>query len=146
MIKFKVIDYSCRLSIKFSPFDRFFYIIRQLLTYIINFMPITIHPKAGQLLLCDFSKGFREPEMVKASHPVIILSGFIPGRKNLATIVSCSTVKPDIVRNYHYKLPDQSTPKSKHFMGRDTWVKGDMVYTVAYHRLDLIYLSKNREG
>ncbi len=53
-------------------------------------MPITIHPKAGQLLLCDFSKGFREPEMVKASRPVIILSGFIPGRKNLATIVSTS--------------------------------------------------------
>lgn len=105
-------------------------------------MPITIHPKVGQLLLCDFSKGFKEPEMVKASRPVIILSGFIQGRSNLATVVACSTVEPDVIRNYHYKLPTQSTPKCKHFMGKDTWVKGDMVYTVGYHRLDPILLGK----
>lgn len=109
-------------------------------------MPITFHPKVGQLLLCDFSKGFKEPEMVKSSRPVIVLSGFIPGRSNLATVVACSTVAPDTVRSYHYKLPEQSTPKCKHFMGRDTWIKGDMIYTVGYHRLDLILMSKDNCG
>lgn len=106
-------------------------------------MSISFHPRVGQLLLCDFSKGFKEPEMVKSSRPVIILSRTIPGRSNLVTIVACSTSKPDHLRNYHYQLPIQSTPKCKHFMGRETWVKGDMVYSVAFHRLDYISLGKD---
>ncbi|WP_038183092.1 type II toxin-antitoxin system PemK/MazF family toxin [Xenorhabdus bovienii] len=109
-------------------------------------MQITIHPKLGQLLLCDFSQGFKEPEMVKSSRPVIVLSGSIPGRNNLVTVVACSTVEPETTRNYHYKLPTQSTPRSQHFMGRDTWVKGDMVYTVGLHRLSLIFLRKDENG
>ncbi|MBD2786569.1 type II toxin-antitoxin system PemK/MazF family toxin [Xenorhabdus sp. DI] len=109
-------------------------------------MPITIHPKPGQLLLCDFSQGFKEPEMVKPSRPVIVLSGSMQGRHNLVTVVACSTVEPEIIRNYHYKLPTQSTPKCRHFMGRDTWVKGDMVYTVGFHRLSLITLRKDENG
>ncbi|MDE9557617.1 type II toxin-antitoxin system PemK/MazF family toxin [Xenorhabdus bovienii] len=109
-------------------------------------MPIAIHPKPGQMLLCDFSRGFKEPEMVKSSRPVVVLSGHIPGRQNLATVVACSTVAPDIIRSYHYKLPTQSIPRCKHFMGRDTWIKGDMVYTVAHHRLDLIVLGKEVTG
>jgi len=28
-------------------------------------MPISFYPKIGQILLCDFSVGFEEPEMVK---------------------------------------------------------------------------------
>ncbi|EHN5985923.1 type II toxin-antitoxin system PemK/MazF family toxin, partial [Salmonella enterica] len=49
-------------------------------------MPITHHPKPGQILLCDFSQGFKEPEMIKPSRPVIVLSGSMPGRANLVTV------------------------------------------------------------
>ncbi|HGS7149104.1 TPA: type II toxin-antitoxin system PemK/MazF family toxin [Klebsiella variicola subsp. variicola] len=109
-------------------------------------MPISYHPKPGQLMLCDFSQGFKEPEMIKSSRPVIILSGNIVGRANLVTVVACSTVEPDVIRNYHYKLPARSMPKTKHFMGRDTWVKGDMVYTVAFHRLDAVCIGRGDGG
>lgn len=49
-------------------------------------MPITFHPKPGQILFCDFSSGFKEPEMIKNKRPVIVLSGPIKGRSNLVTI------------------------------------------------------------
>lgn len=109
-------------------------------------MPITYFPRAGQILLCDFSQGFREPEMVKSSRPVIVLSGTLAGRANLVSVVACSTVEPDPMRNYHYLLPAKSMPKTKHFRDRNTWVKGDMVYTVAFHRLDAICIGKDRCG
>ena len=31
-------------------------------------MPITFHPHAGVVLICDFSTGFQPPEMVKRRH------------------------------------------------------------------------------
>ena len=37
-------------------------------------MPINYPPKRGQILLCDFSQGFKEPEMVKGSRPVVVIS------------------------------------------------------------------------
>lgn len=101
-------------------------------------MPLSYHPKKGQLLLCDFSAGFKEPEMTKRSRPVIVLSS----QHNLVTVVACSTVKPDIVAPHHYLLPRQSMPKTDHFFGKDTWVKGDMIYTVGFHRLELIRVGK----
>lgn len=105
-------------------------------------MPITIHPRKGQLLLADFEPGFVEPEMIKRGRPVIVLSNPIPGRSGLVTVVACSTVEPELVRNYHYKLPRASMPNTSGFQTRDTWVKGDMVYTLGFHRLNLIKLPK----
>ncbi len=37
-------------------------------------------------------------------------------------------------------------PKTKHFMGKESWVKGDMVYTVGFHRLNLVLLGRGGEG
>ena len=42
---------------------------------------------------------------------------------------------------YHYKLPKASLPLLKNFQIKDTWVKADMIYTVGYHRLNLIQLK-----
>lgn len=106
------------------------------------FVPISLPPKPGQLLLCDFEPGFKEPEMTKTSRPVIVLHA----KPNLVTVVACSTVSPDRLMNYHYKLPQQSMPKTKHFMGRESWVKGDMVYTVGFHRLNLVCLGRRDNG
>lgn len=104
-------------------------------------MPITLHPNPGQILFCDFSQGFKEPEMVKNKRPVIILTGAIRGRAKLATIVPLSTVKPAIIQPYHYLIPKQSMPMLDIFQRNDSWLKGDMIYTVGFHRLDLIQLG-----
>lgn len=109
-------------------------------------MPISIHPKIGQILLCDFS-GFKEPEMVKSKRPVIVVSSEIKGRMGLVTIVPLSTVKPEPMQLYHYMLPKQSMPMLSYFQSSESWVKGDMLYTVAFHRLDLIRLgTRNSAG
>lgn len=105
-------------------------------------MPITIHPKAGQILFCDFSQGFKEPEMVKNKRPVVVLTEPISGRANLVTITPLSTVEPTTVKAYHYKIPRQSMPMLDIFQRADSWLKGDMIYTVGFHRLDLIRLGK----
>lgn len=105
-------------------------------------MPITIHPKTGQILLCDFSSGFREPEIVKSGRPVVVLSPPMRGRSSLVTIAALSTEAPTPVMPYHLELPRASMPQLGRFQERASWVKGDMIYTVGFHRLDLIRLGK----
>ena len=105
-------------------------------------MAITYHPKVGQILYCDFSQGFQAPEMVKSKRPVIVVSPSIAGRASLTTVVALSTVTPDPVQLYHCRLPRASLPMLGQFQGRDTWVKGDMIYAVGFHRLDLIKLGQ----
>ena len=110
-------------------------------------MPITIHPRIGQILLCDFSEGFKEPEMVKSKRPVIIISSELKGRNKLVTIVPLSTKRPDPIQPYHYLLPRSSLPMLGDFQENESWVKGDMLYTVAFHRLELIRLgTRNAQG
>ncbi|HAT3884548.1 TPA: type II toxin-antitoxin system PemK/MazF family toxin [Legionella pneumophila] len=103
-------------------------------------MAIVFHPNPGQILLCDFSD-FKEPEMVKKNRPVIVLSSALKGRDKLLTIVPLSTVKPDPIQPYHYLLPKKSMPMIGIFQERESWVKGDMLYTVGFHRLNLIKLN-----
>ena len=93
--------------------------------------------------MCDFSEGFKEPEMVKV-RPVVVVS---PKRKHcsgLCTVVAISTVTPNIIENYHYKIPIVSMPQIKRFQSKDSWVKGDMIYRVSFNRLDLIRVGKER--
>ena len=103
-------------------------------------MPITIHPERGQILFCDFSTGFKVPEMVKSKRPVIILSPRLRRRPDLVTVVALSTQAPEEAGDYHLKLPSSSLPQLGMF-ATDSWVKGDMVYTVGFHRLNLIRLG-----
>ena len=108
-------------------------------------MAITFHPKPGQILMCDFTTGFSAPEMVK-KRPVLVLSKALRHRSGLVTVVPLSTTPPDPVCDYHYKLPKASLPMVGNFQQKDTWVKADMICTVAFHRLDLIRLGKRKEG
>ena len=111
-------------------------------------MAITFHPQPGQILLCDFSKGFKEPEMVKSHRPVVVLTPPIVGRANLVTVLALSTKEPNNIMPFHYQIPSKSMPQLGRFQDNNTWVKGDMIYTVGFHRLDLIRLGKkdNRTG
>lgn len=94
------------------------------------------------ILMCDFSTGFREPEMVKV-RPVIVLS---PQRHNRETcvVVPLSTTQPDPIQGFHHKLESASLPER--LRGATSWVKGDMITTVANWRLDRVRAGRSREG
>lgn len=102
---------------------------------------IKYHPKVGQIFMCDFSAGFRPPEMVK-KRPVIILTPQFKGRADLVTVTPLSTKIPEPIQDYHYELPTKCLPQTGYFQKSNSWVKGDMIYTVSISRLDLIQLGK----
>ena len=43
---------------------------------------------------------------------------------------------------FHYRISKKSMPQLGRFQEKDTWLKGDMLYTFGFHRLDLIKLGK----
>lgn len=73
-------------------------------------MAIQFHPRPGQILLCDFSQGIVEPEMVKSHRPVVVLSRQVAGRGKLVTVLALSTKEPGRIMPYHYKIPKNSMP------------------------------------
>lgn len=101
-------------------------------------MAIKYHPKVGSILMCDFSQGFKEPEMTK-KRPVLVVSS-IRKRGGLVTVACISTSTPSPVEPYHYLLPKASMPRMKEFQEKESWVKADMIYTVGFQRLDQIRL------
>lgn len=107
-------------------------------------MPIKQHPAAGTVILCDFSGGFREPEMVKR-RPVVVISPRIRARPGLCTVVALSRADPHPVMPYHALI--DLRPKLPAPWGSDgIWVKGDMINAVGFHRLDLIRLGRTGSG
>lgn len=105
-------------------------------------MALTFHPEPGTILMCDFSAGFKEPEMVK-KRPVVVVSPRLKRCSGLCTVVAISTVPPEIIENWHYQLPTASMPNTPKFQEKDSWIKGDMVYRVAFDRLNLIKTGKD---
>ena len=91
--------------------------------------------------MCNFDQGFKVPEMIK-TRPVVVLTPRMDGRDQLVTVVVLSCVTPDPICPFHCQLPQASVPMIRDFDTSRTWVKGDMVYAVAFHRLDLIKLGK----
>lgn len=75
-----------------------------------------------------------------------MLTPGIEGRAGLVTVVGLSTAPPEPVRDYHCLLPKNCLPQLGNFQTKDTWVKGDMVYAVGFHRLELIKLGKKGPG
>ena len=107
-------------------------------------MSISEHPPLGAILICDFSAGFKVPEMVKR-RPVVVISPKIAARAKLCTVVALSTTDPLPQMPYHYRLridPLLPEPWNSEFM----WVKGDMVYSVGFDRLDLLRKGKTADG
>lgn len=95
-------------------------------------MPLKYHPRAGQILMCDF-KGFEVPEMVKI-RPVIVVSPKLPYRGDIVAIVPISLTAPQhdlpfcvrLSKNYHPQEDD----------GLPCWAKCDMVMNLGRWRLD----------
>lgn len=103
-------------------------------------MALIYHPEPGTILMCDFSEGFKEPEMVKV-RPVIVISPKLKRRANLVTVACVSTVEPPTMESYHCEIPRVMLPNTGFFQKKPSWVKGDMVYTVGFHRLNLVKLN-----
>jgi len=93
---------------------------------------ITEHPAQGTILICDFD-GFVEPEMIKR-RPVIVMSRKIASRPRLCTIVSLSTAEPETILPMHYLL-ELDPPLPWPYCSPEMWVKGDMIYSLGFHRL-----------
>jgi len=109
-----------------------------------TFMAITEHPPTGSLLMCDFTQGFRPPEMIK-HRLVVVLSPKIRGRPGLCTVVALSTTPPIPEMPYHCTI-DIRPRLPAHFQSDGIWVKGDMIYAAGFHRLDFIRRGKDATG
>lgn len=98
-------------------------------------MPITFHPDPGMVLMCDFTTGFIEPEMVKRRH-VIVISPRYRRRTGLCLVVPLSTRPPNPVEPHHYEIPAGRYV----FLDPDqsSWVKADMLTCVCFDRLDRV--------
>ncbi len=103
-------------------------------------MTVVTHPVPGTIVRVDLSEGFRPPEMVKR-RPCIVLSPPVRGRERLCAIVPLSTTLPNKVERHHLEIefdPPLPAPYNRPKM----WVKGDMVLTVSFHRLRLLFAGR----
>jgi uncharacterized protein YifN (PemK superfamily) len=107
-------------------------------------MAIEEHPVPGTILFCDFGSSFKPPEMVKR-RCVVVISPKIRARPKLCTVVCLSTTPPNPIMDYHCQIDIR--PRLPGNLESDAvWVKGDMIYSVGFYRLDLIRLGKNADG
>ena len=106
-------------------------------------MPILYHPEQKSLVVVNFDGGFKEPEMVKA-RLAVVMSKRIARRVGLCTVIPLSTTPPDHPMPFHgeidigFDLPGR--------WRRRCWVKGDMITSVAFHRVELIRLGRDRRN
>ncbi|MGF1464121.1 MAG: type II toxin-antitoxin system PemK/MazF family toxin [Maricaulaceae bacterium] len=106
-------------------------------------MAIRFAPKAGVILLCDFSLGgFKPPEMIKR-RPVVVVSPKLPERDLLATVVPFSTTPPRSNRPYVVAITLKD-PLPAPFEAPVMWAKCDMICAVSLNRLDLF--RSGRDG
>lgn len=92
----------------------------------------------------DLSEGFRTPEMGKR-RPAVVLSPQLRGRSQLCAIVPLSTSEPRKIEAWHYRL-EFADPLPSPYDKPVMWAKCDMVQTVAFHRLKLLYAGKDWHG
>ena len=103
-------------------------------------MPISYHPRAGQVLMCDF-QGFRVPEMVK-TRPVIVVSPKLPHRHDIVAIVPISLTAPRhslpfvirLSKNYH-PLEADDLP---------CWAKCDLLINLGRWRLNGFKIGRRK--
>lgn len=103
-------------------------------------MALTFYPSPGLVLMCDFTTGFREPEMVK-NRPVVVVSGRFQKTNHdnsICTVVPISTKPPRNPERWHRKLATDSIPPPLRADGEESWAKCDMVVSVAFSRLNKV--------
>ena len=104
-------------------------------------MTVTSHPQPGTIVRVDLSQGFKKPELGKR-RPAVILSPAIPGRPLMCAIVPLSTTAPKIVLPHHMQI-NFDPPLPFPYEEPTVWLKGDVVLTVAFYRLRLLFSRWN---
>ena len=107
-------------------------------------MPLLYYPREGEIVFCDYGRGFVAPEMVKG-RPVIIVSPRLRRRGGLVAVVPLSTTPPDPAENYHCLIA-LAKPLPHPFDSPTMWAKCDMLATVSTDRLDRFKDARNRHG
>lgn len=101
--------------------------------------------KPRTILLCNFDAGgFRPPEMVKL-RPAVVLTGALPGRNNLHSVVPLSGTESPPDRRYHCRIELQQ-PLPEPFGETIWWAKADMTATVSLARLNLFQTKRDQYG
>ena len=106
-------------------------------------MAICYHPKRGTILICDFH-GFKTPEMIKR-RPVVVISPQMKNRPGLCTVIPLSKTAPVPKMPYHYRFylnPVLPSPYDSPYQ----WVKGDMIYSLSFARLNLPSNGRDANG
>ncbi|MGN3974746.1 type II toxin-antitoxin system PemK/MazF family toxin [Tsuneonella sp. SYSU-LHT278] len=91
---------------------------------------LPFHPAPGNILICDYSTGFKPPEMVKR-RLCIVISPKLKRRDNLATVVPLSATCPEPLEDWNYKVE----LVCKSWGDGPRWAACDMLATVCYDRL-----------
>jgi uncharacterized protein YifN (PemK superfamily) len=82
--------------------------------------------------------------MVKR-RPAVVITGSLPGRANLHTVVPLSGTESPEHRLYHCKIT-LPAPLPEPFSETVWWVKADMIATVSIDRLDLFRTERDQNG
>ncbi len=106
-------------------------------------MSLTFHPKPGMVLICDFTTGFKSPEMVKR-RPVVVISPRPRRKTQLCIVVPLSSTTPNPVEHHHHCLEAASLPGQLATV--QTWAKCDMLATVSLDRLDRVKMGRDVKG
>lgn len=103
-------------------------------------MPLNFYPRAGQVLVADFSD-LKEPEICKV-RPVVVTSPRLPHRSELVTIVPISLTGPKhdlpfvvrLSKNYH---PDEDD-------ALPCWAKCDLIMNISISRLNGFKIGRRK--
>ena len=98
-------------------------------------MALNYVPLVRTLVVCDYSTGFKVPEMVKRRLAVVV-GPRLPQRGDLATVVPLSTSPSATGIRYQCKIELNVDPPPP-YDGRIKWVKADMMAAVSIQRLFL---------
>jgi uncharacterized protein YifN (PemK superfamily) len=82
--------------------------------------------------------------MVKR-RPAVVITGALPRRNNLHTVVPLSGTESDPRNLYHCKI-ELAAPLPAPFDETVWWVKADMIATVSLERLDLFRTDRDQYG
>ena len=91
---------------------------------------LPFHPSPGDILICDYTTGFRKPEMIK-KRLCVVVSPKLKRRDDLVSVVPLSESAPDPTEHWHHKIE----LVSKSWGDGPRWAKCDMIATVGYARL-----------
>ena len=103
-------------------------------------MAISFHPRAGQILVCDF-RGYEVSEIVKI-RPVMVVSPKLPNRSHLATVVPISLTPPR--REVPFVVRSSKNYQPAEADDLPCWAKCDLLANVSLARLNGFKIGRRK--